>query len=160
MTRAQSYFEIAFFEILLKYNFKRLCIFSRPGLEWNLATTNSHVWCGSSRNTLARWLSSEELENSIEVAPSNEECYMFYWHCHRIGLRRRRARLLNNIAQSIMSVKWMITLLSLNEGCQGMHHYVTPHFWDANVIKLGIELMPKWAMEYNYKATVIQRESS
>ena len=29
-----------------------------------------------------------------------------------------------------------------------MHHYIEPHFWDANVLNLRLEIMPKWLMEY------------
>merc|ERR1712046_406259 len=27
------------------------------------------------------------------------------------------------------------------------HHHITPHFWDANLEELGIQLMPKWPIE-------------
>ena len=45
-----------------------------------------------------------------------------------------------------------IWLRNLNEnlGClfPESHHHITPHFWDANVGTLGVQLMPKWPMAY------------
>ena len=29
-------------------------------------------------------------------------------------------------------------------GCTNVHYHITPHFWDANVDQLGIEMMPTW----------------
>ena len=29
-------------------------------------------------------------------------------------------------------------------GCTKVHYHITPHFWDANVDQLGIEMMPTW----------------
>ena len=37
--------------------------------------------------------------------------------------------------------------MNLSKGCVGRHHHVTPHFWDANVGTLGVQLMPSWPIE-------------
>ena len=37
--------------------------------------------------------------------------------------------------------------LNLLKGCAGKHHHITPHFWDANVGTLGVQLMPSWPIE-------------